>query len=386
MNTACAFSRKITVAVLALLLFACSPSPEKAGRTARTDNKREFAVMAYYTGEPATLDAQSASQLTHIIYSFFHLDGNRLNRPTPKDSAALAYLTSLRKDHPELKIMFSLGGWGGCESCSDVFATEQGREEFAASVKALSEQYQLDGIDLDWEYPTIEGFPGHRFAPQDRQNFTLLIQTLRKTLGKDYIISFAAGGFKKYLEQSVEWDEIMPLLDYVNLMSYDLVNGNSAVTGHHTPLFSTSGQVESIGNAVQYLDSVGVPAEKIVVGSAFYARVWEAVQDQQHGLYQIGAFKEAVPYNNLSQYFTDNPGFSHYWDSTAQAPYSYNLEKQLFATYDDSLSIAKKTTYALQQHLGGIMFWQFSGDDREEGLLDVIDRVKKQTANDQAKP
>jgi len=368
---------KLLMAVMVASVFACNTPSETTGSAA---SKKDFAVIAYYTGRPATIDAQSAGQLTHIIYSFFHLDGNTLNKATPKDSASLTYLVSLKQTHPDLKIMFSLGGWGGCEFCSNVFATAQGRADFAKSVKALSEKYNLDGIDLDWEYPTISGFPNHRFAPEDKQNFTSLVQELRKTLGDDYIITFAAGGFNKYMEQSVEWDKIMPLLDYVNLMSYDLVNGNSTVTGHHTPLYSTASQVESIDNAVQFLDSIHVPSQKIVVGSAFYARVWEAVPDQQNGLYQTGKFKEAVNYNALNSYFTANSGFTYYWDSTAQAPYSYNIEKQLFATYDDSLSIARKTAYALKQNLGGIMFWEFSGDNLDEGLLDVIDRVKKDKA------
>ncbi|WP_242916166.1 glycoside hydrolase family 18 protein [Pontibacter liquoris] len=370
--------RNLLLAVLALSVMACKTTP--AETTADAAGRQDFAIMAYYTGRPATIDAQSASQLTHIIYSFFHLEGNALNHPTPQDSTSLTYLVSLKKAHSDLKIMFSLGGWGGCETCSDVFATQQGREEFARSVKAISEKYKLDGIDLDWEYPTIAGFPGHRFAPEDKQNFTALVQQLRKTMGDDYLISFAAGGFNTYLQQSVEWEKIMPLLDYVNLMSYDLVNGNSTVTGNHTPLYSTASQVESIDNAVQYLDSIGVPARKIVVGAAFYARVWEAVPNQLNGMYQPGKFKEAINYNVLGNYLTANTGFTTYWDSTAQAPYSYNAQKQLFATYDDSLSIARKTDYALKHNLGGIMFWELSGDNPDEGLLDVMYRVKQQSA------
>src|SRR5690349_22776137 len=70
-------------------------------------------------------------------------------------------------------------------------------------------------------------------------NFTLLIQALRTTLGDKYEISFAAGGFTKFLTQSIEWNAVMPFVDRVNLMTYDLINGYSTVTGHHTPLYST---------------------------------------------------------------------------------------------------------------------------------------------------
>ena len=102
-------------------------------------------------------------------------------------------------------------------------------------LKQLSEYFHTNGIDIDWEYPTIEGFPGHQYMPQDKPDFTALMQTLRDTLGNEYEISFAAGGFQKFLNESVDWNAIAPLVDKVNLVSYDLVNGNSTITGHHTP-------------------------------------------------------------------------------------------------------------------------------------------------------
>ncbi len=343
----------------------------------QSENTDKFAVIAYYTGDPATVAPEVADKLTHIIFSFLHLKGNRLTLDDAKDSLSLTYLVSLKEKHPALKVMLSLGGWGGCETCSEVFATSQGRKEFAASVKDLCLRLKTDGIDLDWEYPAIEGFPGHAFMPEDRENFTALVKELRKTLGKNYEISFAAGGFNAFLQDAVEWKKIMPLLDRVNLMSYDLVNGNSVVTGHHTPLYSTASQIESTDNAIRFLDSLGVPREKIVIGAAFYARVWEHVKNQNSGLYQSGKFKQGVPYNRWEAFLEEYPGFTYYWDSVAQAPYQYNANQQLFATYDDKVSIAAKTRYALQQNLGGIMFWQLGGDQHGKGLLNEIDQVKQ---------
>src|SRR5690606_10326806 len=134
------------------------------------------------------------------------------------------------------KVILSLGGWGGCPSCSEVFATAKGRKEFSESVLALNRSFKTDGMDLDWEYPTIEGYPGHRFVPEDKDNFTALVQQLRQTLGEKYEISFAAGGLHKFLDESVDWKAVMPLVDKVNIMSYDLINGYSTTTGHHTAL------------------------------------------------------------------------------------------------------------------------------------------------------
>src|SRR5579885_3385613 len=98
-----------------------------------------------------------------------------------------------------------MGGWGGCRDCSPVFSTDTGRMEFANSAKELLNYFNADGIDLDWEYPVIKGFPGHAYSTDDKKNFTQLIRTLRKKLGKKYEISFAAGGFDQYIDSSVEW-------------------------------------------------------------------------------------------------------------------------------------------------------------------------------------
>ena len=89
-----------------------------------------------------------------------------------------------KKNYPKLKVLVSLGGWGGCETCSDVFSSEKARTEFAISTADIIESFNADGIDLDWEYPGISGYPGHSYKPEDRENFTDLIVQLRKYMKK----------------------------------------------------------------------------------------------------------------------------------------------------------------------------------------------------------
>jgi chitinase len=357
---------------LALLpLIACNP----AGVPTR--EARPFAVIAYWSGGGKAAEGAPAGKLTHIIFSFLHLKGDTLAFDGKRDGAAIASLLSLKKRNPALKVMLSLGGWGGCAPCSGAFATERGRKEFAASALRVLRETGTDGIDIDWEYPAIEGYPGHRYGPDDRHNFTLLMKELRETLGERYEVSFAAGGFTGCLVASVEWDQVMRYADRVNLMTYDLVNANSTVTGHQTPLFSSAYQRESTDNAVRILDSLGVGAEKIVIGSAFYARVWEGVPDTNNGLFQPGRFVRYVPYRNLEGYLGEKGGFKRFWDTASQAAFSFSAEKGLFATYDDARSEGLKTNYALDKHLGGIMFWELPGDLPSGGLLDAIDGALK---------
>jgi len=339
--------------------------------------KNDFAIMAYYSRGPEKVDSLPAEKLTHIIFSFCHLKGNKLTVDNGNDSTTLRKLVGLKKRNPKLKIILSLGGWGGCPTCSDVFSTAKGSKEFSESVLALNQFFQTDGIDLDWEYPTIEGYPGHKYIPEDKKNFTLLAQQLRKTLGKKYEISFAAGGFQKFLDESVEWIEVMKEMDRVNIMSYDLINGYSTVTGHHTALYSNDQQKESTDNAVQYLIKLGIPRNKIVIGAAFYSRVWENVPPENNGLYQSGKFKSSFAYQKFPQLLSAESGYALYWDDVTKAPYAYNPTQKLFATFDDKRSIEIKTRYAIDQKLSGIMFWELSQDTYKDGLVDVMYRVKE---------
>lgn len=339
----------------------------------RQQNK--IAVLAYYSGDAKTVDEYPVEKLTHIIFSFCHLKGNKLAVDSKSDVETIQHLVSLKKRNPSLKVILSLGGWGGCKTCSDVFSTDEGRKEFAQSVKYLCEEYKTDGIDLDWEYPAIEGYPGHPYTAEDKHNFTLLVETLRKILSTKYEISFAAGGFTEYLIQSVEWNAVMPLVDRVNIMSYDLINGYSLVTGHHTPLYSTPEQIESVDHAVRYLDSVGVPKNKMVIGAAFYARIFDVDTNMNNGLYQAGKFFKSVSYNQFDRKALEQQGYTYYWDDTAQAPYMYNPAVKKIYTFDDERSLMLKTKYALDQHLNGIMFWELTNDNRNHDLLNAIDRV-----------
>lgn len=344
------------------------------GVTAQSD--KNFSVIGYYTGDNKLINEFEINKLTHIIYSFCHLKNGKLNVDTAKDSITIKHLVSLKAKNPQLKIMLSLGGWGGCAPCSEAFSTAEGRAIFAKSVKEVNTYFNCDGIDLDWEYPTIEGYPGHLYQTADKKNFTELIKILRQTLGNKNELSFAAGGFQKYLDESVEWEKIMPLVDRVNIMSYDLVNGYSKITGHHTPLFSAKKEEESTDKAVTYLLKLGVPAQKIVIGAAFYARVWKEVPNVNNGLYQSGVATNGVNFKTYTTSFASAKGWSYFWDKDAMAPYWYNQKEKLFATGDDVSSVKAKTSYAIKNKLGGIMFWELTLDKTKNGLLDAIYQLK----------
>jgi chitinase len=355
------------IAFLFLCIFSTSTFAQK---------NKKFDVIAYYTGDDKLINEYEIAKLDQIIFSFCHLKDGKLSVDSPKDSTTIKHLVTLKAKNPQLKIILSLGGWGGCEPCSSAFSTAEGRLTFAKSVKEVSDYFKADGLDLDWEYPTIEGLPGHLFQPADKTNFTELIKILRSTLGKKYELSFAAGGFQKYLDESVEWKKIMPLVNRVNIMSYDLVNGYSKVTGHHTPLFSTTPTEDSVDKAVSYLLKLGIPSDKLVIGGAFYTRTWKNVENVNNGLYQAGEHIEGVAFKNFATTYTEANGWKYFWDEKAKAPYWYNESTKTFATGDDITSIKAKTEYVKSKKLGGIMFWELVLDTPQNGLVNAIYEVK----------
>ena len=329
-------------------------------------------IVAYYTGKGADISQWPVNKLTHVIFSFLKVQNDTLTFHNEGQQTSIQQLVALKKDNPALRIMVSVGGWGGCSFCSDLFASDEHRRNFAKTTVALFKQYGIDGLDLDWEYPAIEGYPEHKYDAADKQNFTELVKALRQEMGKDFLLTFAAGGFVKYLEESVDWNAVMPLVDFVNLMTYDLVGGYSIVTGHHTLLQDYRAGQESTARCVNWLLDKKVMANKLIIGAAMYARVWENVADTNHGLYRSGVFKQGVGFADFDTFFSDTSGYKYYWDKKGKAPYQYNASKNLFATFDDKRSIKEKTKFIRRKKLGGIMFWELGQDTKTNGLVDAM--------------
>jgi chitinase len=324
-------------------------------------------LIAYANGATRDIRRYPVSQLTHIVYAFGHLRGNRL-AIGHYDSAAIRRLARLKQNDPSLKVILSLGGWGGCRTCSEIFSNPTNRQAFTQSVVSLLDFFDVDGVDIDWEWPAGPGFPGHGWSPADRGNFTALIETLRRGLGTHKEISFLAAAFAPYLQQSYDWPRLMAAATRVHLMTYDLIGSRSPITAHHAALFSGGPQVESADHAVRYLDSLGVPRGKIAIGVAVYAREFVDVPDTAHGLFQPGRFKRFRTLDVIKKM----RGYKEYWDDRSQAPYRYNAESKIFLTYDDNRSAAAKASYVRQHGLNGVFFWQLLLDKPRGGILDTL--------------
>jgi chitinase len=348
--------------------------------------KAESPVIAGYVftrGAALQSNQIEPHKVTRINFAFANIRDGRAVLGSPVDAQNLAALAQLRHENPSLTVLVSIGGWLGSAQFSDISLTKESRRLFIESVVELVGGYDLDGLDVDWEYPGMAG-AGHPFRAEDKRNFTLLVKELRerldresKKMGKRLYLTIAAGAFDEFLDHT-EMNEVARYVDTVNLMTYDSYEaGSDAITGNHAPLFADPADPKrsSADSVVQSFEKAGVPSAKILLGVPFYGRMWGRVPDQSHGLFQPGKPipNAEAPYRFIAATML-NQGFTRYWDSAASVPYLYNPVKRIFVSYEDPESLATKCSYVLSHQLGGIMFWEYFGDDSGK-LLDTINRT-----------
>jgi chitinase len=340
-------------------------------------------IVAYVFPQQAVLQPGdvAARKLTRINFAFANLQGGKIVTGTASDAANMAALIALKRENPSLTVLVSVGGWLWSGNFSDMALTSQSRRIFIQSVIAFIERYQLDGLDIDWEYPGMAGATNH-FRPEDKQNYTRILAELRKQfdeeekkLHRPLFLTIAAGSSSEFLEHT-EMAEVQKYVDTVNLMAYDYYEPDSdATTGNHAPLFTDPLDPKKVSadRSVQEFEQAGVPAGKIVLGVPFYGHTWGQVPDQNHGLFQPG---KPVPnaYANFSNISASmlNHGFTRYWDAAASVPYLYSPAQKIFVSYEDPDSLAPKCKYVLDHKLAGVMFWDYSSDPSGK-LLDAID-------------
>ncbi len=330
-------------------------------------------VLGYATGKGLDqMTREDALRLTHVNVAFGVIENGLLSmRCVPKLKEQLSRVRGL---NPNLKIVLSIGGWtaGGFSIMS---RTQEGRAAFGESVRQVLDDYGLDGVDIDWEYP-CSGQAGIDFDPSDRENFTYLMQEMRKAAGNERIVSIAAGG-GDYFVRDTEMDKVAAICNYVQIMTYDL-NCFTHTTRHHTSLYALAGSYPQ-GNAdycTRIFHQAGVPLEKIVLGAAFYSRKWTGVKNEKNGLLQdaksIGGYGPG--YGELLEQYIGKNGFVRYWDDVAKAPYLF--DGNTFITFDDAQSIAEKCAYIKEKGLLGLMYWEHSCDPSGELLKAIAEGLE----------
>ena len=374
-----------------------------------------------------------ASQLTHLNFAFLDFDSSGNLKFTDKDAAVGApvgqegvqwgganagvinALQDLRVANPNLKLGVSIGGWSKSANFAPVAANPTARANFVANVMKFIKYTNMDFVDLDWEYPASvrepdkvdnkndEGTPNA--TPADKANYITLLQDLRTALdkqgtdiGKRYELTVALPASQNTLANGVDIPALFKIVDFANMMTYDMRGAWSPTSGHHTSLYGNPADPDyaqglSVDQTVNYLTKQGVDSSKIVIGSAFYTRGWNKVapgtNTAQPGLFQAaeknnkdadlsptyGAPNEKAlatgdggraggvwAYRSISTLLTKSDGLTEYWDDVAKAPYLYSKKTGEFYSYDNLRSIDFKTKYVKDQKLGGVISWMQSQD------------------------
>ena len=318
------------ICLLVALLMLLTASAQKRGQ-------EDLVVVAYVTSW--TEEMPDPTVMTHINYAFGHVNdsfnGVRIDNPE-----RLHRIVGLKSKNPELKVMLSIGGWGSGRF-SEMAATEKNRAAFVGDCARIVSDYGLDGIDIDWEYPT-QSSAGISSSPDDTANFTLLMRDLRKKLGNKKLLTAATVCDARY----IDFRACIGYLDFVNVMAYDMADAPK----HHAALFpSPVSGGKTVSSAVDAHLRAGVPAAKLVLGMPFYGRG----RRNDIGL-KLYDRRGILP-----------KGYEKRWDDTGKVPYIVNPKGELVRGYENCRSLAAKCQYVLDRHLRGGMYWDYASDNSQ---------------------
>jgi len=291
-------------------------------------------IVSYVTSW--TKPVPDPNLISHINYAFGHVNdtfnGVKIDNPD-----RLREIVKLRKNHPDLKILLSIGGWTSGRF-SEMAADETNRLGFAKDCQKIVKEFDLDGIDIDWEYPTSNE-AGISASPEDTDNFTLLMRDIRKEIGPKKLLTLATIADGKYIDfRAIDKD-----IDFVNVMMYDV----SKPPLQHNSLYRSdlAGRITLVEALQAHLDA-GVPKNKLVMGIPFYGR---------------GDKKKVNDFVNFREMPMSQ--FEERWDDKSKVPYLVDDSGVLVLTFENEKSIKEKAAYIKSQGILGAMYWEFYGDN-----------------------
>ena len=301
-------------------------------------------VVAYVTSWSEVMP--DPQYMTHINYAFGHVNES-FNGVKIDNEERLRQIVDLRKQKPELKVLLSIGGWGSGRF-SEMAANDEYRCAFAADCDRVVKEFALDGIDIDWEYPT-SSMANISSSPDDTENFTLLMQDIRAAIGNEKELTLATVASARY----IDFKAILPSVDFVNIMAYDMASAPK----HHSALYPSghSGDITSDGAVTAHLKA-GVPPSKLVMGMPFYGRGGDGYP----------SFQDYNKVGNTDTQYTEK------WDEVAQVPYLADKNDTLVFGFENPRSLAIKCQYILDKDLLGGMYWDYSGDNEQGDLRRTV--------------
>ena len=313
--------------LLAILSASCSapasPVPVPAETTTPlptmtpTPTPPPFQIVAYAT-DGIVAAVIPYNQLTQINYSFLTPNADGSFNPINNDWKLKQIVATAHTNH--VKVLISVGGWGWDEQFETMAANAEARRLFVQNLRAFVDEYQLDGADIDWEYPD---------AGDSSQNFLLLIQELRAALS-DKLLTAAV---VSYGDNSLGIPpDSFALLDFVNVMTYDGPD---------------HGTMEQFNKGIAYWSERGVPKEKLIIGVPFYSHVKNSSAEGMAYAKLVQADPAAAQVDEFDYY-------------------------GLPQVYNGIPTVQEKTRIAMNK-TGGIMFWALDHD--AHGDLSLVNAI-----------
>lgn len=294
---------------------------------------------------------------THLVYAFGvfndNNDGVVINKPEK-----LRAMAELKSKNPQLKVILGLGG-SKREGFSEMAADRKKREAFVKSVKQIMDEYGLDGVDLDWEFPTTTD-GGHTASPRDDRNYVTLAKDLRKALGKDKWISYYSNNSGKFIDHK----GMAPYVSYVHVSGYNLAvpREDEKKSYHQSPLYSSDATGHwSVMESVRKHLQLGVPREKLLIGIPFFGR----------GRSPFPSYADCRVFN---RYEGD---LKPIWDDDSQAVYYADAQGNLLMGFDDERSITAKMDFVRTNGFPGVFVWNYDSDFDDHRLAKALKRLRK---------
>lgn len=384
---------------------------------AQSSNSSSKLRAGWYPGWRSTVfpvDDISWSKYDHLAYAF------GVTTPDPAkislEESGGDYLEEFVKaahDH-NVKASLAIGGWSGSRYFSTAVGSQQNRTTFINALTDLVDEYKLDGLDFDWEFPNAPSVGCNIHTPEDVPNYISFLRELRQTPKGSSLVLSAAVFVHPFNDTSTppkpmtDMKEFGELLDFVELMNYDVYNLWAPVAGPNAPLNDTCSDRNrgSAVSSVKLWTEAGVPANKLVLGIPYYARSFtvarELALDASGGIVsnpsydvskaQLGdkndgagpdvcgvqqpptgtySYQGLLDTGRLKSNGSPSDGISYKWDDCSQTPILYNATSQVYISYDDPRSLAVKGAFINDLGLMGFAAWDVTMD-HDDSLLDSM--------------
>lgn len=285
-----------------------------------------------------------------------------------------AYFTRLKNEAKESKtgVLIAFKMFDN-ESIDKLISNSSATEFFIKNVLNILKKYDLDGINLDFEYFTDSNFPTVRFMT----NFLQHLSTALKNENPNYLLTIDVNAIVMLSDKAYDMVKIGELADQIIVMAYDYRTPSSLTSGPVSPLDADSTVEHSIRQSIDSLKG-RVPMEKVILAVPFYGYEWETTT-KQHKSSVVPNSGALATYKRVKELLGSREDIVKHWDETAMSPWLVYEQsgaiKQIY--YEDEQSIKAKMEFIKEQSLGGVAVWAIGYEGKYNDIWNVITNNNK---------